>query len=1423
MSLRALLPRLATILLVSFGFPICHAQAPPAPTNPAPANPTPASTVAGLSPADASKQAQKAITAINSAASPVSKASDAITKAGTYTKSIQDITGSTAKSTQSVTDNLQTLKATIDAIDQNKVLNALSTALKDLDPKQTGAESAVNDACDPAQLKQPSSGDQPDVTNALAKCTTAQKDAATTLAAVTPALTGLQTAMQSISPYLAKQFDDLADKLKPFTDAKLISSDPTAAPAGAPAPAVLLQVLPKGLPALKQALDSLGEYKSTWNSMKSVVQSPNVGKAPADATGASGSSAAGPAAKDATPAKSDALDADAELKKLQTTVDSIETNLAAWFAVISTQLQTDTQTLDGKIAPVAADPAKNSADALGVVRDKTDTLASVQSIGDAWPPLVGFLVDGQPPGFGLSTTKKNLADLQTWTNVLRASISRVHDALAGDFSNADADQVSLYYFTDIPRLMYALNENVQTVGGVADAQARAADQRTALTRGELELADAQATVNRYQKQVLDLQEQQRQANEKLKGLNSNPSKLASRLKQAQNDKQTADTNYQSAVDNQKNSATTTTSTAGASSTSPPDPTLAAAVEKDKAKQTAAAAKLSDAQSNYDAAQTDRDNAQAQADDTQNQKDSLPAKLAAAQQALSDGQASVSLQRRKMLLAAQAESDAFAFARDNAPFMFAPADASSSNPAKRVMLYAFNDSKTIFMRGKPDDLAQVKHIISVFDQPAPQARLTLWSFELDADSNGKTNEKAAKSLNESMEIVDDELSNARALENTTLSLLRDVINQEVRVCFKQAAVAEPTKREAGEAEQANQSRSKGNERIEDVKRQDPPVSTALCAAPPVKERDCPDCTPTDFEKLRRITFYDPLVLEQLHLKDEKGLIDVIKLRKLVPDPAGTTTLGEALMILSLAPLQTHLATRNNFEGAVQERFRTLPLSKDLNRCAWFRRDKSNPDPVYDKRCTDYHWVGEKGPCDNKECLLPLTWNRLNIWEQEARGSGTGLTSQQLEITRALNTAYEARQLQQDLNKLQSWFEDIGSTQSRLDKLDENIAVLEDRGKTQLALADKNDLTQLQQIGRSANEAQTARRNDLAQRGITLLPAADRTTYQRLSKQRLQLEARLETIQQVSPGFIEKLSKEMSEKGVDTSDLISKLSAASAEDTKKLLSDLKVRLFQSPTLSSASPRVAAADEMLKQIIIALEDDLDRLFVQPMIKNLRVRLMAAKVRVGILQRESMLASNRGKARVDPKASAQLSVGEEQDILTGVQQLAQLYATVQSGGALAAFGALQEQPQEQQPEIYALTTGNKFEVTPIFDPSGQALRFKFDFVSTTNLQEPNGTTNPQFPRIERHTVNTEVQLSNLETREISRFESNARLGLPTTYWGGIPVLKDIPGVRQPWFPLVGWFVRKGGQQRVGAAERNFWPDDDVSHNREHYQPPGG
>jgi hypothetical protein len=233
------------------------------------------------------------------------------------------------------------------------------------------------------------------------------------------------------------------------------------------------------------------------------------------------------------------------------------------------------------------------------------------------------------------------------------------------------------------------------------------------------------------------------------------------------------------------------------------------------------------------------------------------------------------------------------------------------------------------------------------------------------------------------------------------------------------------------------------------------------------------------------------------------------------------------------------------------------------------------------------------------------------------------------------------------------------------------------------------------------------------------------------------------------------------------------------------------------------------MLKRITGRLEDDLDQQYIQPMLKDLRKELVNRGLTVGIVQRTSVLATNRLKARVDPKGMYDLSVAEQQDLLASIGQLASIYTAAQTGGPLAAFGALNALPQKQEQHIYGVTTGNKFEVTPIFDPSGQALRFKFDYVSNSLVQNPKGTVDPSMPSL-RHTINTEVQLSNLEIREISRYESNAKLGIPTRYWGGIPILTDIPGLKP--IPLIGWFVRRGGsnaevQQSVIFGQTTIYP----------------
>jgi hypothetical protein len=231
--------------------------------------------------------------------------------------------------------------------------------------------------------------------------------------------------------------------------------------------------------------------------------------------------------------------------------------------------------------------------------------------------------------------------------------------------------------------------------------------------------------------------------------------------------------------------------------------------------------------------------------------------------------------------------------------------------------------------------------------------------------------------------------------------------------------------------------------------------------------------------------------------------------------------------------------------------------------------------------------------------------------------------------------------------------------------------------------------------------------------------------------------------------------------------------------------------------ANAQIAKTDNMVKQLIDAFDEDVNRSIIQPAVYGLRRNLVEQKIGVGIIDRTSVLATNRLIARVDARGSAQLTVGEEQDALLAAQQLANIFMAAKTGGLLGGLSGLKStQQQRDTSEVYGINSGSVFKVTPFFDPNGQALRFQFDHTQANMVTEPDGSIQPALPRIERHTVNTEVQLSNLELREISRFESNAKLGIPTTYKGGVPIFRDIPYVNK--VPLLGWFTRRAGKAAV-------------------------
>ncbi|MEN6548583.1 MAG: hypothetical protein ABFE07_21260, partial [Armatimonadia bacterium] len=237
------------------------------------------------------------------------------------------------------------------------------------------------------------------------------------------------------------------------------------------------------------------------------------------------------------------------------------------------------------------------------------------------------------------------------------------------------------------------------------------------------------------------------------------------------------------------------------------------------------------------------------------------------------------------------------------------------------------------------------------------------------------------------------------------------------------------------------------------------------------------------------------------------------------------------------------------------------------------------------------------------------------------------------------------------------------------------------------------------------------------------------------------------------------------------------------------------------STLTARIAAADQMVKELVLAVDDDLERDYVRPMLDRISGKLANKYVQLGIVQRTSILGLNRQACRVEATATSQLALEQGIDALAELEQAVQIYAAAQSAGLLGGIWAGKGLPQERGPEMYSLTSRGGLQVTPIVDPSGQALQFRFDHVSNNMVREPNGTVNPKIPRVERHTVNTDVQLSSMEIREISRYAVNSRLGLPTERSGGLPILRHVPILKE--LPIIGWFKRRSA--KAGSVQESI------------------
>jgi hypothetical protein len=825
---------------------------------------------------------------------------------------------------------------------------------------------------------------------------------------------------------------------------------------------------------------------------------------------------------------------------------------------------------------------------------------------------------------------------------LRRQASAFQELLSGDRSLWVTEKIRLYYFTDIPRLIQTLNSDATITGGDADARRQAQVRLDALRAAEDAQNEASGNVASLKRQVIRIRQQLQKAEADLNLANVRAAQAA-RKDTLLNRKPEKDVKPGEKEDS--------------------------ATEKNRTEQERAAA-----QRRVDAL-----------NDTQS---GLAAQLARAEEQLEVAQAAFERASSATIRAAQAESAAFANARDNAPFWFAPAVATSTDPAKRVEISSSTGGENaIFIRGSREDVIKVQDIIAKLDEPAPQARMTLWKIELNSDAT----QKGAERFNESLSIVEQEIADTRAKIADTLSLFLGAVSEEA----EQAAIA--------------MQRAQDQSGVSFTRKDCHEIDIYA------EYQFQPDPTLTDitgrYQRLRRYALYSPQVRKELGIGfiDELGFDNPKQFG--LKDPASATTLNEALIVT--------LLTNRLHRGQIMNRFETA-LKTKFGPDADFRRLHS---------------------------MLELDQPTVAAPELQT-------TRQQQELIYAIRG-------------------------SLLKHLVGRIARLQERVDEFLKLDSRKNGTY------NTNHANGDEASGPLSPSETLL-------HQCLQKK---LPLILDTIHDEFPISPYDVMKGQVRLEVPSDGTI----GLQPMQNKEPVGRLKVY-----NLRPSPARVAAADGMLDVFTKAFEDDIDRAFVQPMLVNLRKRLKKTGIGFGVIQRTSVLATNRLVARVDPRATSELAVGQETNLIQGLQQIAQLTLDARQGNLAGVFGQFGQLAAEKDAaEIYGITSGSAFQVTPIFDPTGQALRFKFDFVDTTLVREPRGTVNPRLPRVERHTVNTEVQLANLEIREVSRFESDAKIGLPTTYKGGLPILRDIPGVRP--IPLIGWFIRRKGSNAIAQRSLIF------------------
>lgn len=281
-----------------------------------------------------------------------------------------------------------------------------------------------------------------------------------------------------------------------------------------------------------------------------------------------------------------------------------------------------------------------------------------------------------------------------------------------------------------------------------------------------------------------------------------------------------------------------------------------------------------------------------------------------------------------------------------------------------------------------------------------------------------------------------------------------------------------------------------------------------------------------------------------------------------------------------------------------------------------------------------------------------------------------------------------------------------------------------------------------------------------------------------------------------------------------------------------------------------RKAALDKLIKQVVIAMEDDVYAQFYNPALERIRRAASEWDVELGEVERTTILTNNRAFGKVSPQASYQFDLPKRDILLAEAMKSA--YALHKDLGPLVGdpnFGTLTKmfagqsisgstvdgtiksvlpglstsqdqknllfadstEPQKfgteleklvPDPAIYKFETGTGYEVRPVVQPDGQSVVFDFDYMYTTDLLEPTNPDERSLGRVKRHFVDTEVQLGNLEWREISRYEVSLKAARNGR---GVPLLEDIPVLGIAFRPLPQ--AKKSIQKNIIVGQAAIYP----------------